>query len=68
MSTNAREEWELEQEKRKMLQDHMTTEYKKNKFIEEIKSGLGEQRRKEPKKGQEKRGFWFKFKKLLGWN
>lgn len=68
MGTNAREEWELEQEKRKMLQDHMTTEYKKNKFIEEIKSGLGEQILKEPNKLQEKRGFWFKFKKLLGWN
>ena len=68
MSTNAREEWELEQEKRKMLQDHMTTEYKKNKFIEEIKSGLGEQILKEPNKLQEKRGFCFKFKKLLGWN
>lgn len=56
MSINAREEWELEQEKRKMLQDHMTTEYKKNKFIEEIKSGLGEQILKEPNKLQEKKG------------
>lgn len=64
----SREEWELEQEKRKMLQDQMVTEYKKNKFIEEIMNGLGEEITKEPNTKYEKKGFLFKIKRLLGWN
>lgn len=65
-----REEWEIELEKRKMLQDSYVTEMKKNKFIEEIKSGLGEQIKKEPNKIQvkEKTSMLAKFKKLIGWN
>lgn len=65
-----REDWEIEQEKRKMIQDSLITEMKKNKFIEEIKSGLGEQIKKEPNKIQvkEKTSILTKFKKLIGWN
>ena len=65
---NNREDWEIELEKRKILQESLITEHKKNKFIEEIRSGLGEQIIKEPNKIQKKRNFWFKIKKLLGWN
>lgn len=68
MKTGNREEWEIEQEKRKMIQDQITTEYKKNKFIEEIKSDLGQCILKEPNKKQKKLSFWVKFKKLIGWN
>ncbi len=63
-----REDWEIELEKRKILQESLITEHKKNKFIEEIKSGLGKQIMEEPNKIQKKRNFWFKIKKLLGWN
>lgn len=65
---NHREEWELEQERRKMLQDQMVTEYKKNKFIEEIKGGLGQLIVEEPNKKQKKPSIISKIKKLLGWN
>ncbi len=64
----SREDWVLEQEKRKILQDQMVTEYKKNKFIEEIKSGLGKRILEEPNKIQRKKSFWFKIKKILGWS
>jgi hypothetical protein len=63
-----REEWEVEQEKRKILQDALITEIKKNKFIEEIQNGLGESILKEPNKVQKKPSLFSKFKKLLGWN
>jgi hypothetical protein len=63
-----REEWELEQERRKLLQDKMVTEYKKNKFIEEIKSGLGDEILQEPNKVYKRPSFWSRFKKVLGWN
>ena len=49
-----REDWEIELEKRKILQESLITEHKKNKFIEEIRSGLGEQIIKEPNKIQKK--------------
>ena len=64
----SREDWLLEQEKRKMSQDQMVTEYKKNKFIEEIKSGLRKRILEEPNKIQIKKSFWFKLKKILGWS
>jgi len=41
---------------------------KKNKFIDEIKNGLGECILKEPNKVQKKPSLLSKFKKLLGWN
>jgi len=63
-----REDWEIEQERRKMLQDSLVTEMKKNKFIDEIKSGLGEQIKKEPNKVHKKPSLFSRFKKLIGWN
>ena len=43
-----RVEWEVEQEKRKLLQDSMVTELKKDKFITDIKNGLGKKMKNEP--------------------
>jgi hypothetical protein len=63
-----RVEWEIELEKRKILQDSMVTEIKKEKFIKEIKNGLGDLIISEPNKTQKKPSFWSKIKKLLGWN
>jgi hypothetical protein len=60
--------WEVEQERRKILQDTLTTEYKKENFISEIKNGLGELILKEPNKIQKKRTILFKIKKILGWS
>ena len=58
-----REDWVLEQERRKLLQDQMVSERKKDKFIEEIKSGLGEKILKEPNKKQKKITILQKLKK-----
>ncbi len=63
-----REDWVLEQERRKLLQDQMVSERKKDKFIEEIKSGLGKKILKEPNKKQKKRSILQKLKKAIGWN
>lgn len=63
-----REEWELELEKRKIVQEALITEHKKNRFIKEIKNGLGEEIIKEPNKVYKKPSFWEKFKKVVGWN
>ena len=41
---------------------------KKEKFIKEIKSGLGEKILKEPNKKQEKITILQKLKKAIGWN
>lgn len=65
---SSREDWEIEQEKRKILQDSVLTEYKKNKFIDEIKSGLGEQIIKQPNTTHKKPSIFGKIKKILGWN
>lgn len=63
-----REEWVLEQERRKLLQDQIITENRKNKFIQEINSGLGKKILKEPNKKQKKVTLLQKIKKSLGWN
>jgi len=63
-----RKDWELEQEKRKIIQEEMVTEMKKNKFIEDIKNGLGERIKKEPNTVFKKPSLLIKIKKLLGWN
>jgi hypothetical protein len=63
-----KEEWEVELESRKIIQEVMITDMRKNKFIEEIKSGLGEQIIKEPNKLQTKesnKGFLKKLKKIF---
>jgi hypothetical protein len=64
----SRQEWEIEQEKRKMLQDQLVTEHKKNKFINEITSGLGDKIVKEPNTVHKTPSVWSKIKKVLGWN
>jgi len=63
-----RSEWELEQEKRKLLQDNMDTELKKDKFINEIENGLGEKIKKEPNTVYKKPSLLSKIKNLVGWN
>jgi len=63
-----RKDWEIEQEKRKILQEEMVTEMKKNKFINEIKNGLGEKIKKEPNTVFKKPSLLIKIKKLLGWS
>lgn len=63
-----RQDWEIEQEKRKMLQDQLVTEQKKSKFIKEIMSGLGDEIKKQPNTIHKKKGIWTKIKKVLGWN
>ena len=67
MSDN-REEWEVELEKRKMLQDSLVTDMRKSKFVDDIISGLGEELLKEPNKIQgkpKKESLLSKFKKLF---
>mgnify|MGYP001050237549 CR=1 FL=1 len=63
-----REDWVLEQERRKLLQDQIVSERKKEKFIKDIKSGLGEKILKEPNKKQKKITILQKLKKAIGWN
>lgn len=64
----SREEWEIELERRKLLQEKMVTERQKERFIKEIRSGLGEEILKEPNKIQKPPTIWVKLKRLLGWN
>lgn len=63
-----RQDWEIEQEKRKILQDQLVTEHQKNRFIEKITSGLGEEIIKEPNTVHKKPSTWTRIKKVLGWN
>ena len=63
-----REEVEIEQERRKILQDVFVTEIKKKKFIDKIKNEWSNSMMEEPNKVQKKSTVWSKFKKLLGWN
>ncbi len=60
-----REDWEVELERRKILQDSYITEMRKNKFIEEIKNGLGEEILKTPNSIHKKPNFFDKLKKLF---
>jgi hypothetical protein len=62
-----REEWEIEIEKRKILQDSLITDMRKNKFIDEITDGLGENIKKEPNTihKKEKKTFLSKLKKIF---
>ena len=63
-----REEVEIEQERRKILQDIFVTEIKKKKFIDKIKNEWSNSMMEEPNKVQKKPTVWSKFKKLVGWN
>jgi hypothetical protein len=64
----SRKDWEIEQERRKILQDQMITDFKKDKFIDEIKNGLGKCILEEPNKKQKKLGFFSKIKNIFRWN
>jgi len=65
---NNREDWEIEQEKRKILQDSFVTEIKKKKFIDKLKNEWSDSIMKEPNKIKKKITLWGKFKKLIKWN
>lgn len=55
----------IKDEERKMLQDMVATEIKKENFIREIVGGLGEEIKKEPTKLTPKLSFFGKIKKLF---
>lgn len=59
------DEYLIKHEEKKMQQDILISESKKRKFINEIKSGLGDEIKEEPNKPQKKLTFWGKIKKLL---
>ena len=55
----------LNDEQRKMKQDIVATQIKKENYIREIVNGLGDEIIAEPSKPQKKLTFWDKIKKLL---
>ena len=57
----------VKDEERKMLQDMVATEIRKENFIRDITNGLGEEILKEPNKlqVQKKLTFWDKVKRLF---
>ena len=55
----------LRDEERKMRQDIVTTQIKKENFIKEIFGGLGDEILAEPNKPQKKLNFWGKLKKMF---
>jgi lipase chaperone LimK len=63
--SDERVEWEIELEKRKILQESMITDIQKDRFIKEIESGLGEKIIEEPNKIQKKPGLFSKLKKMF---
>tara|TARA_R110002012_G_C11500804_1_gene597302 strand:- start:190 stop:393 length:204 start_codon:yes stop_codon:yes gene_type:complete len=62
---NQNEDWIVKHEQRKMEQDALSTLYKKNKFIKEIKSGMGEMIKDEPNKPQKKLKWYHKLFKIF---
>ena len=60
-------DWVIKYEERKMRQDMLSTEAKKNKFIRDINNGLGDMIKEEPNKPQKKITWYHKLFKLLGW-
>jgi hypothetical protein len=57
--------WLYEIEKRKIVQESMVTDHKKNRYIKEIVSGLGEEIKKEPNKVPKKLTLIEKLLKML---
>lgn len=55
----------VKDEQRKMLQDVVATEIKKENFVKEIVGGLGEEIISEPNKPQKKMTFWDKIKRMF---
>ena len=62
---NPQDEWLINHEKRKMEQDTLATQFKKDKFIREMKSGLGDLIKEEPNKEQKKLTWFQKLKKMF---
>lgn len=62
---NLEEERTIKYEERKMEQDAFVTEAKKNKFIHEIKNGLGDLIKKEPNKPIKKVKWYNKLIKMF---
>jgi hypothetical protein len=58
-------EYTVKHEERKMLQDALITENKKNKFINEIQNGLGELIKEEPNKIPKKVRWYNKLFKIF---
>lgn len=61
----AENDWEIENEIRKMRQQDLVTEVKKDKYISEIKKGLGDIILKEPNTVHKKPGFLAKLKRIF---
>lgn len=55
----------IKNEERKMLQDIVATQIKKENFIREIVGGLGDEIIAEPSKPQKKLSFWGKIKRMF---
>ena len=55
----------LRDEERKMKQDIVSTQIKKENFIKEIFGGLGEEILAEPNRPQKKLTFWNKLKRMF---
>ena len=55
----------LRDEQRKMKQDIVATQIKKENYIREIVGGLGDEIISEPSKPQKKLTFWDKIKKIF---
>ena len=58
-------EWLIKDSERKMAQEIFITEMRKEKFINEIKDGLGEMIKEQPNTIQKKPSFWDKLKALF---
>jgi hypothetical protein len=62
-----RVEWTIKHEERKMVQDALHTEAKKNKYAHDIKSGLGDLIKEEPNKPQKEIKWYHKLSKMFQW-
>lgn len=51
--------WEIEREEKFIKRDKIATEVKKNRFIEEIRNGLGDEIKNKITPKPKKKGNWF---------
>jgi hypothetical protein len=58
-------EYTIQHEKRKMVQSSLSTDAKKNKYVHDIKNGLGELIIEEPNKPQKKVRWYHKLFRML---
>lgn len=59
------DDWLIRNYERRIAQETFLTDMKKERFINEIKDGLGETIKEEPNTIQKKPTFWQKLKKLF---